>query len=96
MKIWACKVCGESLRWGKSSKGNWMPVEVKGGGNHLAKCRPPLPTGTPMRSEAIYRPSKYGPIPEPCCPEVPPWELCEHQINGTAEVLSCTATADTT
>ena len=25
--------------------------------------------------------------PPPCCPEVPPWELCEHQIAGEAEIL---------
>lgn len=52
--------------------------------------------GKKLSSPPVLIPSVDGPVPEPCCPEVPPWELCEHQINGTAEVLSCTATADTT
>ena len=73
-----CRDCGEPVKWGKSQNDRWMPINLDGS-NHLGSDihRASLPYTGPLVIKAKKaigaKPKKH------CCPEVPPWELCEHQ-----------------
>lgn len=40
-------------------------------------------TKTPETSEGVMSATR-GVVPDHCCPDVPPWELCPHQAERTA------------
>lgn len=44
-------------------------------------------SGRMMYSDGARSIGKVRKIPTPCCPDVPPWDLCEHQISGEAVIL---------